>query len=317
MTTLNDLYESAVQFSLVGYKDKNSQLMDTAFNVESVLYDTGFGIDTKYAIADSIRYRKDILVFLCTFIDPVAGGTPIQDPANEQSLGQVLATRLRSMPESTFFGTPTVRGAIFGYSGKMLNHPYKKRVSIIQNFISMAAAWWGAGNGKWKDGFVFSGANGSTLSEMYDFSVDWVPVPMRYKHYDSGVNYPLRNGPKQMFLPQFKTVYLEPTSVLNSIPTAMVAVTLEKIVDQAWRALTGIDGLSNSQFIARALAFLNDRLSYYTFNDRYIIVPRVTIDGVDETTGFSWSVFMDFYSPGAKTVQRSQIISRRIEDYQG
>ena len=315
---LNPVYEESVRFSLAGYNDKNSELMDTAYNVESWLYDTGFSMATKFAIADAIRYRKDIFVALSTFIDPKCNPVPaLQDPLQEQSIGQVLATRLRSMPESTFYGTSTVRAAIFGYEGELLNHPYRGRVSIIQNFISMAAAWWGAGNGKWKDGFSFEGGDGSTLKEMYKFNVKWVPVPMRFKHYDSGVNYPLRNGPKQMFLPQFKTLYLDPTSVLNSIPTAMAGITLEKIVDQAWREHTGISGLSNAQFTSRVKAFLVDRLNYYTFNDRYIIVPRVTIDELDENLGFSWSVHMDFYSPGSKTVQRSQIISRRIEDFEG
>jgi hypothetical protein len=104
------LFSPLVADAVREYANENSILQDIARYPENIIYDTGFTLDTKYALCSFISVRKDTAVVLSTH--DVLGKA--LTASEESALGIALRTRLQMYPESEFFGTSTMRGMIVG-----------------------------------------------------------------------------------------------------------------------------------------------------------------------------------------------------------
>jgi len=289
-----------------GYLDPNSELQELALNIESIIYDTGFPLQTKYALADFIGLRKDTFVVLSTF--DVDG--PVMNQAEEHSLAVALRTRLQMFPESDYFGTPVMRGMIVGRSGVLRNSQYKGRLPLTFEVGIKAARYMGAGDGRWKNGRNFDGAPGSVVENMTDISITWVPTTVRNKNWSVGLNWVQAFDRRSFFFPALKTVYNDDTSVLNSFITAMACCALNKVTAAAWRNFSGVSGISNAQLIDRTNAFIKSQ-TQGRFDDRFVIEPAAFMTDTDILNGFSWTVPVKIYAQNMKTVMVSYIEAYR------
>lgn len=311
--TMSDAtHAQLAKVELERYLDENDEVQDVAVNVESIFYDSGYPIETKYALINSIAVRKNTAVILGTY---VAGERELT-ASEEHSLAIALRTRLRNFPESDYFGTPVLRGMIVGRSGKLRNSKYQGKLPLTAEVLIKSSKYMGASNGEWKNGLHFDGAPGSIVESMYDISITWVPTSVRNRNWDVGLNWVQAYDRRSFFFPALKTVYDDDTSVLNSYITMMAICHLNTIAHSAWREFSGVSHLSNAQLADRVNAFVNKRVAN-KFDGRFVIRPETFFTDMDQLRGFSWTLPIKIYAANMKTVMTTYVQSFRIEDLQG
>lgn len=309
--TMNDeLFAGLVANAVSEYANANSQLQDIAVNTESIIYDSGFPLATKYALCAFIAERKDTFVVLSTHDVNQAK----LSAAEEHSLAVALRTRLQMYPESDYYGTPVMRGMIIGRSGKLRNSQFTKRVPLSAEVAIKSARYMGAGDGRWKNGKHFDGAPGSIVDYVYDVSISFTPSTVRNKDWDVGLNWVQSYDRRSLFFPALKTVCSDDTSVLNSYFTALAIGQLNKVAHKAWREFSGVSYLTNAQLVQRVNDYVNAN-TQGRFDDRYIIVPEAFFSEMDTLRGFSWTLPIKIYSPNMLTVMTTMVQAYRISDY--
>lgn len=308
-TMSDELFAHLVEKELEHYLNPDDELMETAIHVESIFYDSGFPLETKFKIPYFISNRADTCVALGTY----AVGDPIMSNSEEYSCAIALRTRLQNYPESEYFGTSTMRGIVMGFSGKLKNSLYTKRLPLTAELCIKASRYMGAANGSWKSGYNFDGAPGSIVENMYDISCKWVPFTVRNKFWSVGLNWVQAYGRRSHFFPALKTVYPDDTSVLNSFITMMAICYLNKIGDAVHREFSGVAHLTNDQLVERVNAFVTKRVAGI-FDSRFTIVPDCQITEMDAIRGYSWTLPIKIYAANMKTVQTFYVQSYRKDE---
>jgi hypothetical protein len=312
--TMNEAaFASLVTTAVTQYADPLSSLNDTAVNVESIIYDTGFPLATKKALTNFISQRKDTFVVLCTY--DVNGGELTE--AEEAAIGVSLLTQLQLFPESSYYGTPVVRGLIMGRYGDFNASAYSKKLPLTLELASKSAALMGASNGVWNPVYLFDMANddkSSGTSELTMFSnvnITYTPPRTRNTDWANGLNYPISYSRDTLFFPALKTVYTNDTSVLTSFLTAMVCVECEKVGEAAWRKFSGQVHLQPAELCDAVNQFVIDE-TQGKFAGLVRIIPAAFISGGDQQRGYSWSLPIKIYANNSTTVEEVTLQVRRM-----
>lgn len=309
--TMNDtLFAGLVGNAIAEYANPDSFLMDSATQVESIFYDTGFPIATKLQCAKFIAERKDLALVLSVY-DPSVGELSASE---EHSVALTLRTKLLMYPESDYFGTSTMRAVIIGRSGTLIDSLYTKPLPLTIELAVKTAKLAGAGDGKWKREFMFDRAPGSEITMFRDVSVGFSPAKQRIKDWDVGLNYPMSFSRKTLYFPALKTVYDNDTSVLNSFFVMLVCVELQKIGERTHRNFSGSVTLTDAQLIDQVNKDVL-RQSIGRFGGLAQIVPNAFISDGDAQRGYSWSLPIDAYFNSMKTAMALSLRTYRMSDY--
>lgn len=308
-TMTNEVFEALVNQELDRYADSEDEVQDIAYHVESWFYDSGYSLDTKFKIAQFISIRKDTVAALGTHVV----GEPQMTASEEHSVAIALRTRLQMFPESDYFGTPVMRAIIMGRSGIVRNHEYDKRLPATLELIYKFGRYMGAGNGIWKSGRSPEGSPGHIVSRLKDINITWVSNLARNLNWDVGLNWILRYDRRSFFIPHYKTVYDDDTSVLNSILTAAAIAEINKVANACWRFYVGRSDLSPAQLTDRCNAFIRDQ-TVNRFDNRFIIIPAATMTDMDHLRGFSWSLPVKIGAENMRTVMTTWVEAYRKAD---
>lgn len=310
--TMNEtLFGQLVAERVREYADPQSQLQNVARNPESIIYDSGFPLETKYALIDFISLRKDTAVVLSTH----TVGQPELTASQESSLAIALKARLQMYPESEFYGTPVVRGMVVGRCGTLMNSQYPKKLPITLEIAHKAAAYMGAGNGEWTPGARFDSAPGSIIQLFRDVNVTFTPASVKVKDWANGLVWVESYNRRSLYIPALKTVYDNDTSVLNSFFTMLACCECQKVALRAQREFSGDATRTNAQLAADAKEFIENNTSG-RFDNRFVIVPEIYYTDADLARGYSFSGKINVYAPNMKTVATMSVVARRIEDLQ-
>lgn len=301
-TAFNDL----VAARMAEYGDPLSPLLDTANHPVSIFYDTGFKLTTKYAACNMLARRKDTYVVLSTY---VFGNE--YDAAEEASIGISLRSRLGLYPESTYFGTPVVRGMVVARYGKMMDVNFAGKLPLTLWLAGRAAEMMGAGDGNWNAAKLFDIAPRSVVENFTDLNVSFVPAVQRTVDWANGLNYPIPFSMDQVFFPALRTAYNDDTSVLTSFFTAMGCVALQKIGEQVWREHSGAIRFTKAQLIKSVNQAVIDKTNG-KFAGLFKIVPKAYISGGDEVRGYSYTLPIEIYANNAQTVMTLSIEAKRM-----
>jgi hypothetical protein len=311
-TMTDDTFNAAVIDAVTEYANPNSKLLNTAVHVESIIYDTGFNLEAKQALPSIIGIRKDTAVILV----PHVSGGPTLSAAEEHSLAVMLRTRLQMFPESDYFGTPVVRGMIVGRTGVLRNSQYTQRLPIVIELAAKAARMMGAGNGKWKEEYLFDMAPNNQITMFDDVSEPFTPAVQRNKDWDVGLNYAMSYSRKALYFPALKTAYNDDTSVLNSFFVMMACLEIQKVGERAHRRFSGVTSLSDAQLIERVNAFVDEN-TMGRFANMFKVKPDAYMSNADTARGFSWTLPIRLYANSMKTVMSLSIEAYRMSDYAG
>lgn len=306
--TMNDtLFAELVSRKVLDYMNPDSPLMDMAINIENIIHDSGFPMETKKVLPAFISNRKDTAVVLSPC---VANEDKLEiDVIMSRSLA--LRTMLQLYPESDYFGTPTMRGVVMGTSGIDRRTNYKGRLPTTLTLLRKSARYMGAV--AWKAGRSFDMTPNNIIDDMYDLSPAFIPASTRNRMWDAGIVWAQPYDRRNYFFPAIQTVYPDDSSVLNSFFTVMAIANINRFQFHIWQKYTGVASLSNAQLKERVETdFLNAIKG--KFDNRYVIKPTVIITDDDAQRGYSWTLRAQIYAANMKTVMTSYVEAYRIED---
>ena len=291
-------YESAVRDDLAQYLDSDSELMDTAINVESIVYDTGFTLPTKEAIFNVIALRKDTVVVLSTRVDNL--GEKYKSLSDQRAIGVALRERANLAPESEYYGTGVARALIVLGSG-VLRDGSGKRMPLTYELGYKAAKMMGAGDGNWDMTNMFDIDPNNRLTELTDIEPAFIPNGIKATIWNDGLVWPQPADREEFAFLQLQTVYSDDTSVLNNFFNVCALATISKVGETAWRRYSGSTKLSEGEFKDSVRAFVNAQLKD-RFGGMIVVIPEVTIDEFDALRGYSWHLTNKMYGNNMKTV---------------
>lgn len=308
-TMNNELFAGLVATAVAEYNNPQSPLMEIARNPESIIYDTGFPLATKYALTNFIAIRKDTFCALSTFD---ADG-PVMSASDEAAQGAALRTHLRLFPESTYFGTPTVRGLVMARNAELYTTTTGEKDSLILELANKASKLMGSSDRKWKPVYLFDKApnNELTLFNPSTINVSFTPFTQRNKDWANGINYPIAYSFDSLFFPGIKTAYDDDTSILTSFITAMACCELEKVGIRTWKKFTGNISLTPAELIREVNNDVREQVSGM-FAGLYKIVPAAYISGGDAKNGYSWTLPIQIYGNVPDTVMTLSLQAYRM-----
>lgn len=304
-------FDTAVATLMADYLNPDSKVQDLALNPETIMYDSGYGLNTKLAMCQFIGIRKNTNVALSPYI--VNDGDVYNDAALDISVATLLKARLALFPESDYFGTPVMRGYMIGQSMLLNNSIYKKRVPMTFDIASKMAGYMGAGNGVWNSTKNPEGEPGSIVKTGKSIKPDFLSATARYSNWFLGLNWVQAYDLHSFYTPAYKTVYSNDTSVLNSFITTQAIAALNTIVSRMWRGMEGISNLSAAQFKKKIVNYMNDAVKGL-FDNRYVIIPVPEITTIDSERGYSITLAMKVYSNNMETVLTTYTQAYRMAD---
>lgn len=304
-----ETFDLAVRYQLQNYGNLDAKVLDSAVYPQSVLYDSGFTLETKKAFFKPIGVRKDIWVVVATQDVSKRQNTP----SEESSMAIALKTAARMYPESEIYGTATCRAIVHGQSGYLMDSPYKGLLPLTIEFAQKCAKYMGSGTGVWNAGRAFDMPFNNHVKLFKGVNAEWLSPNVRSRDWDNGLVWVQNYDRRSLFWPGIQTVYDDDTSVLNAAANMMIAVELEKVAERTWRDLTGISYLSPERFIELSDRIIKQRVEG-RFDSRVIIRPETFFTQNDEQRGYSWSCNIHMYAPNMKTVGTFTIVAHRITD---
>lgn len=302
-------FHALVSERVAQYADETSYLQDTAMYPESIIYDTGFPMETKNELIKFISIRRDTFVVLSTY---VVGG-PEMSAANENSAALMLMSRIQAYPESDYFGTAVVRGLVMGRYGYLKNTTYKKKLPITIELATMAARMMGAGNGRWEQSALFDKAPNNQIKMFRDINVTFTSTKVRNKDWDVGLNWVQTSTRSSYFIPALQTVYNNDTSVLNSFFFAMCCVEMQKVAERVWRLFSGSVSLEDPVLFDRVNRAVEER-SVGRFAGLFKIVPAAYKTEADQARGYSYTLPISIYGNVMSTVATVELKAYRLSD---
>ena len=307
----NVKFEEKVTTELNRYLDGDDIVQNFIKAPESVMVDSGYGIAVKEAMCNFIAKRKDTFVILSTYItDVVYKDVPL---STEVDIASVLETRLKFMPESTWFGTPVMRGAIVGGYGQDGDYLVNQYLPQAYDLNFKATRYMGAGNGKWVSGRNFAAAPGNIITTMLNLKPEDIPESYKPLMWDKNIIWSQNYDKLSYHCPAYQTVYNDDTSVLNSIFTALAICTIERAAVNAWREFTGTTDKTEAQFAEDVVEFIDAELSG-RFDNNYIIRNEVVFTNADKDRGYSWELITRIGAGNMKTVMTHRIEAYRFAD---
>jgi len=307
-------FETLVVREMQKYLDSESTVIDNAINVESVMYDSGYSLDTKKELCNFIALRKDTAVVLSTHEDNL--GETASSLSDQRAVAVALKTRLKLTPESEYFGTPVTRGMIVSGTGLMTDNSTRDRIPMVYSLAIKSAQFMGAGNGNWNGVYAFDRAPGNIITELKDVEPSFIPAGIKPTLWNDGIVWPQPFDRTQYHFPATQTVYDDDTSVLNSWPTVVAAITLTKVADNAWRTYTGVTDLSEAELADAIVGYVNTNIQG-AFDGRITVIPEVQFTAADKQRGYSWKLINKMYANNAKTVMTYVTEAYRSSDLNG
>lgn len=322
-------FDLLVRNQVSNYGDFEYPLLDMARYPQSVIYDSGFTLETKLAIPTVIGRRKDMWVALATHAvgrwvdDPDNPGEQFYEAINtpltvaeEQSMGIALRTAVDLFPESEIYGTSVCRAIIVNHSGTMLNSQYNGLLPLTVDIASKMAKYQGAGIGRWQNGQAPDIEPNNQVTTFKNLNNTWKPDNVYNTDWENGLIWAQSYDTRSFFYPAYQTAYPNDTSVLNSLMVMTACVELEKVAHRTWRSFTGRTDLTAEQLIEKSDRKITE-MTEGRFDGRFVIRPETFITGEDEQRGFSWSCNIHIYANNMTTVGVFTIVAHRMSELEG
>jgi len=282
-------------------------LFDLAKYPFSVIYDSGFSLQTKYALIALLGLRPDIWLMLATqsALDP-------QNTSDQDfSAAQALAAMVGNYPESTVYGTAATRAAIIGGSGYLLQSTYSALVPLSLQLAKTFAAYMGAGNGVWNSTVPPDENPQNIVSLFREVNTKYMSATARSVAWTTGLVWIEDFDMNTQYFPALASVYPNDTSVLKALMNVIIAVDLIKIAHRVRATLSGISSLTPTQFVQRSNQLILN-LTKGRYAGRVQISPNTYYTAQDVANGYSWSTAITMGANNMMTVGSETIIARRL-----
>lgn len=303
-------YDEAVRTELEsGWENPTNPVKDALRYPFSCMYDTGFTLDTKKAMLNSLGKRPDIHVGVCTHVE----GAVANDLAAESSIAQVLLQAARLTPESTVFGTGVCRATITRSVGEWADSVRKRTVPLLIDLIDKRSKYLGAGNGVAKAVESYDEYPAKLVKKVISPTNTYTPSSVKDTFWDLGVNGVEYLGRQEIGWPAIQTVYENSTSVLNSDIVMQLMVDVTKQANLTWAQTSGGSKDTDAQYFQKVKENFDAKVDG-RYDGRLTIRASAYKTPEDEIRGYSSSMDIEVYADVMRTVQQFNIIARRRSD---
>jgi hypothetical protein len=305
-TTLDQLARDFLQSN---WEDADMPLKDWARYPFSVISDSGFQLDTKFAILDTMGIRDDIKVDVCTYIED----EPVNDVATEIAIGQALQTRGLLTPESIIHGTQQFRFAVWGSEGIFTRSIFNARCTTFVDIAAKRARFAGAGSGVLNGDFAYDTRERNGVELVKNVTHTYKSVGIQDTYWELGINYCEYRTRSEAFWPAYQTGYTEDTSVLNSEIISGILCNLKRQARYHWSINTGDSRLTKTEFIRRSNQDW-ETLVDGKYADYMVISGETKFTPDDTLRGFSWNLDINASSDPMRTAGQYNITVTRPEE---
>lgn len=298
-------------------------VFDSAKYHFTTLWDSGFGLNGKFALIKPVAQHKRINAMLSVYsiadyMNPMANtgwaAQPELSGAEELSMAMTLRAQALLTPEASDYGTPCMRVAIIGRSGTLIDRTlYRGKLPLAADILYKVANYMGAGDGIWRSEYAFDQSPANKVEIMRDINVVYQSPSIYDKSWDAGLIYPQSFDTTDSFFAAFTTVYPDDTSILKSLITMMAISNCEHFLEVGWRRKTGNSKLTNDEF-AEANDEMMSGMVKDRFDDRFKIIPETYFTATDIALGKQWHTDLHFYGNNSKTVGVYRINAYRMSD---
>lgn len=306
-----DITKEAVEAEITRQLSKFGELEDKFKDMArfpiSCFYDTGFGLETKYAMANVLAARSDIDISSVPYIDGIAKATV----GEEISLAMALRARYRLVPESTVFGTATCRVTLMGQSARIVKNGYTKRVPANYELMMKRAKYMGAADGYRKEEYNYTKhpLNKIQYLRNSDISDVWVEDAVRGQQWATGLINIHSCGMKENFIPAFQTIYDNSESTLNSERIMTITGVIKRYAFRVWTELVGDDNLTEAQFIEQSNLRIAEMCTN-RFGRNILIRPETWFDN----SRAEWKTNIHIGSPHQRIANQVAVIAHAYDD---
>lgn len=310
-----ETHDALVRNEMANYGETGPALLDDAKYPFSFYYDSGYTLETKYALLTPLALRKDVVVVLST--------QDISQPLNtadiESSMAISLKNAARLYPESELHGTKVCRVMLVGHAGELINSKYRgvngrKHLPLTIEFAAKAARYMGSGTGIWNSAAAFDVNDNNQIAKFKGVNITFKNATVRANDWRNGLVWAQNYDMRSIFWPALQTVYDDDTSVLNNFFNMVIAVDLEKVGQRTYRNLVGSSGkMTKAQFIMKSNQnILNETEGRY--DSRVTIRPDTYFTAFDEQRGYSWKTDIHMYGENMRTVGTYTVVAHRSSD---
>lgn len=272
----------------------------------SGFHDSGFELDTKYAMLDTMAKRDDITVDVCTFI----ASQPPHSIATELNIGLALQARGLLTPESVVHGTQQCRFNIWGSEGQDAGSIFKRRCTSFLDVAVKYAAFAGAGSGVLSIEDDYTDRDNNALSRVIHLTHTYKSNTVQDLYWKTGINYPQLRTTSEVFWPAYQTAYEDDTSVLNSTLYVKIVTFIKRLAKYHWSINTG-STLPEAEFVDQS----NDdwaELIEGKFAGKMVVTGETVITPDDSQRGFSWALDVNCAADPMRTVGQYNITVARL-----
>lgn len=282
------------QFSAFG--NMGEDLQDLAFYPFSIVYDVGYKVDTKKAMANVLKLRRDVAIIAATHTWKGAEYTIDE----ESSMGAMLRNYYRLYPESVLFNTPACRAAVFMQYGDSIEAPSLGKVPLTIEVASKFAAYMGSSDGVIR-GQRIDRYPGNVVTTLRKLNKTFRNDTVRDKDWENGLNYAQTYNRNSNFIPAWASIYNNDRSVWRSLINVLIGCDLTRVCYRLWAETTGTTGMDEAVF----LKLMGERFGVYTsgrYNGHGTVNANFYLDAEDGYNGFSYHGDISLVSDPGMTV---------------
>jgi len=290
--------EKGVSLFMEKYLDPNSNVMSVANNLENVMYDSGFEIDTKKDLINFISLRKDTFLGLSTRVNSL-GDDKVDTLVKQRAIGVSLKAALALAPESVFFNTSVARAIIVVGSGIDVLDPSEHRYPLLMDIVAKAAKMMGGTS--WKSEFLFDRGGKNEIINYSDIEPKEIPAGVIADLWNIGLIWPQYIDRGKYCFPAMNSVYDIDSSALGNFFAGIALTITTKEADAVGRLYNGDMSLSPNEFIATIESELITRLDG-KFGGILQTSTKARISDFDALRGYSYTVNTQLTGGIMKTV---------------
>ena len=294
------------------YLDSDSEVQSLVMNKESGIYDTGYDITTKKALANMLAVRPETIVAWCTH-DSAYGNTAMTID-QEYSMALALLARAAIFPESEVFATSVARATVIIGSMEDIDSVSHYRYTQNYELASIFAKYLGAANGKAKPlKCLDEGRSNTVLTLGKNYTPKYIPDSFKETLWTAGITYSEDYKINQKAFLAIRTIHGDETSILVS-PMALYAnAVMCRAMDDAHKEFSGNEKDSRAVFANNIVKYLDKKVSGVFDNGRFDLSFEVIFSAADIQKGYSYSIIGKIAGNVMKTAQVTTVATYRKE----
>lgn len=309
------LLDEIVRQKALNYGISGPNLLNIARYPASAYYDSGYSVDTKYALMGITARRKDVVVITgihrVADFAPAIGNAPKVwgyvgqlEESEKRSVASNLYSNAQMIKESIVDGTGASRIAIIRGDSAPFDPRIPYNVPFTFDIAYKASQYMGSTSGDWDGRYAFDDETVKVLSYVGELDADEndLTEPQANRYWDVGTAYPLYWDTQSLFWPYLRTVHAEPSSKMTSLEFVFGTCTGVKEAYKVWAILVG-SNLEEEQFVERSNQMIMDRLNAAKrFASKFRITVDTKITAADKKRKFSWTTEITYSGGDYKTV---------------